>query len=138
MGEAGIIDKTKKEETPKEHNINLVIETPISKEREEELVKKNVPVVKAVPVKKNEEEVVNRLKFNDKDSVLDMGTNKSSEIEAPKTLGKLENKMEENGVTKNQDTMELEKPKLESAPEKVVEEAGIIDKTKKRRDTKRT
>ena len=94
--EAGIIDKTKKEETPKEHNINLVIETPISKEREEELVKKDVPVVKAVPVKKNEEEVVNRLKFNDKDSVLDMGTNKSSEIEAPKTLERLEKIAKEN------------------------------------------
>ena len=94
--EAGIIDKTKKEETPKEHNINLVIETPISKERKEELVKKDVPVVKAVPVKKNEEEVVNRLKFNDKDSVLDMGTNKSSEIEAPKTLERLEKIAKEN------------------------------------------
>ena len=95
--EAGIIDKTKTEEKeiPKEHNINLVIETPITKERKEELVKKEVPVVTAVPVKKDED-VVNRLKFNDKDSVLDMGTNKSTEIEAPKTLERLEKISKEN------------------------------------------
>ncbi len=95
--QAGIIDKTKKEETPKEHNINLVIETPISKERKEELEKKNVPVVTAVPsVPVKKEEVVNRLKFNDKDSVLDMGTNKSTEVEAPKTLERLEKISKEN------------------------------------------
>ena len=95
--EAGIIDKTKTEEKeiPKEHNINLVIETPITKERKEELEKKEVPVVTAVPVKKDED-VVNRLKFNDKDSVLDMGTNKSTEIEAPKTLERLEKISKEN------------------------------------------
>ena len=81
--ENAIIDKTKNEETSKQHNINLVIETPISKERKEELVKKDVPVV-------TKEEISNRLKFNDKDSVLDMGTNKSTEIEAPKTLERLE------------------------------------------------
>ena len=87
--ENAIIDKTKNEETSKQHNINLVIETPISKERKEELVKKDVPVVTGVPAVKKEE-ISNRLKFNDKDSVLDMGTNKSTEIEAPKTLERLE------------------------------------------------
>lgn len=87
--ENAIIDKTKNEETSKQHNINLVIETPISKERKEELVKKDVPVVTGVPVVKKEE-ISNRLKFNDKDTVLDMGTNKSTEIEAPKTLERLE------------------------------------------------
>ena len=59
-----------------------------------EMPKKEIPVVRAVPVKK--EEVVNRLKFNDKDSVLDMGTNKSTEVEAPKTLERLEKISKEN------------------------------------------
>jgi len=97
--QAGIIDKTKNDNTSKEHNINLVIETPTVAENKElplvkELPKRDIPVVRAVPVKK--EEVVNRLKFNDKDSVLDMGTNKSSEIEAPKTLERLEKIAKEN------------------------------------------
>jgi len=96
---AGIIDKTKNDNISKEHNINLVIETPTISENNEtslvkELPKRDIPVVRAVPVKK--EEVVNRLKFNDKDSVLDMGTNESSEIEAPKTLARLEKISKEN------------------------------------------
>ena len=98
--EAGVIDKTKTNENNKEHNINLVIETPTAVENKElpvnkEIPKKNIPVVTAVPVKKDED-IVNRLKFNDKDSVLDMGTNKSSEIEAPKTLERLEKISKEN------------------------------------------
>tara|TARA_B110000037_G_scaffold58403_1_gene71248 strand:- start:1659 stop:2888 length:1230 start_codon:yes stop_codon:yes gene_type:complete len=97
--QAGIIDKTKNDNTSKEHNINLVIETPTIAENNEsqlvkELPKKEIPVVRAVPIKKGE--VVNRLKFNDKDSVLDMVTNKSSEIEAPKTLERLEKIAKEN------------------------------------------
>jgi len=97
--QAGIIDKTKNDNISKEHNINLVIETPTIAENNKtslvrELPNRDIPVVRAVPVKK--EEVVNRLKFNDKDSVLDMGTNKSSEIEAPKTLERLEKISKEN------------------------------------------
>lgn len=95
--QAGIIDKTKNDNTSKEHNINLVIETPTVSENKglpvvKELPKKEIPIVRAV----KKEEVVNRLKFNDKDSVLDMGTNKSSEIEAPKTLERLEKISKEN------------------------------------------
>jgi len=97
--QAGIIDKTKNDNTSKEHNINLVIETPTVAENKQlpvvkELPKRDIPVVRAVPVKK--EEVVNRLKFNDKDSVLDMGTNRSTEVEAPKTLERLEKISKEN------------------------------------------
>ena len=47
------------------------------------------PTVVAKPLSPKES-VVNKLKFNDKDSVLDMGTNKSTEVEAPKTLERLE------------------------------------------------
>ena len=95
---AGIIDKTNNDKTTKEHNINLVIETPTVEKHElpivKEMPKKEIPVVRAVPIKK--EEVVNRLKFNDNDSVLDMGTNTSSEIAAPKTLERLEKIAKEN------------------------------------------
>ena len=37
-----------------------------------------------------------RLKFNDKDSVLDLGTNKSSTINAPKDIPRLEKIVKEN------------------------------------------
>ena len=48
-----------------------------------------------------------RLSFNDKDSVLDMGTNKSKEISAPKTIKRLEK------ISKDQN----EKRKIEEAEE---------------------
>jgi len=101
---AGIIDKTKNYNTIKEHNINLVIETPTVEKHElpvvKELPKKEIPVVRAVPIKK---EVVNRLKFNDNDSVLDMGTNTSSEIAAPKTLERLEKIAKENNERRKEE-----------------------------------
>jgi len=102
--QAGIIDKTKNDNTSKEHNINLVIETPTVEKHElpvvKELPKKEIPVVRAVPIKK---EVVNRLKFNDNDSVLDMGTNTSSEIAAPKTLERLEKIAKENNERRKEE-----------------------------------
>ena len=51
-------------------------------------IKIETPIEIAEPIKN--EDIVNRLKFNDKDSVLDMGTNKSSEVSAPKTIERLE------------------------------------------------
>ena len=107
--ESAIIDKSNNNEnTPKEHNINLVIETPISKERKEELIKKNVPVVTAVPMEEKKEDVVSKLKFNDKDSVLDMGTNLSKEIEAPKTVERLEKIAKENNERRKAEEAEYD------------------------------
>ena len=107
--ESAIIDKSNNNENkPKEHSINLVIETPISKERKEELIKKEVPVVTAVPFEEKKEDVVSKLKFNDKDSVLDMGTNLSKEIEAPKTVERLEKIAKENNERRKAEEAEYD------------------------------
>jgi len=130
--QAGIIDKTKNDNKSKEHNINLVIETPTIAENNEsqlvkELPKKEIPVVRAVPVKK--EEVVNRLKFNDKDSVLDMGTNKSSEIEAPKTLERLEKISKENNERRKAEEAAYDDEDDEEERLKIFDDANLeLDK----------
>ena len=130
--QAGIIDKTKNDNISKEHNINLVIETPTIAENNEkslvkELPKRDIPVVRAVPVKK--EEVVNRLKFNDKDSVLDMGTNKSSEIEAPKTLERLEKISKENNERRKAEEAAYDDEDDEEERLKIFDDANLeLDK----------
>ena len=130
--QAGIIDKTKNDNISKEHNINLVIETPTIAENNEkslvkELPKRDIPVVRAVPVKK--EEVVNRLKFNDKDSVLDMGTNKSSEIEAPKTLERLEKISKENNERRKAEEAAYDDEEDEEERLKIFDDANLeLDK----------
>ena len=77
-----IINKIEKDtlDGPKEHNIKLTIETPIEK------------------IEPKEEEVVNRLSFNDTDSVVNYDKKASPsnnpppvKFEAPKTLERLEN-----------------------------------------------
>ena len=75
-----IVKETNSSENTPEKNINLIIHTPPM------LEDKNNSETAFQP----KESIVNKLKFNDKDSVLDMGTNKSSEVEAPKTLERLE------------------------------------------------
>ena len=94
-----------------------------------QVIRENMPVEKILRAYIDEtvdEEVIEETI----EKTVDEAVKKAMEEEAAEAE-KLENKMEENGVTKNQDTMELEKPKLESAPEKVVEEqAGVIDRTK--------
>lgn len=77
-----------------EHNIKLTIQT-----EKDESIEKFKPVTDTSSLETNEEEVSTapkedtapgKLSFNDMDSVLDMGTNKSSEISAPKTVERLE------------------------------------------------
>ena len=84
---------TNNEET-KEHNIKLTIST-----EKDESIQKFTPVTDTSDLDKNKEELdtapkeettPGKLSFNDMDSVLDMGTNKSSEINAPKTVERLE------------------------------------------------
>ena len=87
-------DKPNSKDSSTEHNIKLTIAT----EKNESIEKFN-PVTDTSTVETNEEEVdtspktettPGKLTFNDMDSVLDMGTNKSSEISAPKTVERLE------------------------------------------------
>ena len=77
-----------------EHNIKLTIAT-----EKDESIEKFKPVTDTSSLEKEEEEVdttpkeettPGKLTFNDMDSVLDMGTNKSSEVNAPKTVERLE------------------------------------------------
>lgn len=98
-------------------NINLIIETPKSELNKKEDIKNTVKetvdtlvnsVSAATTVNKGTtSKPSSRLSFNDKDSVLDMGTNKSKEISAPKTIKRLEK------ISKEQN----EKRKLEEAEE---------------------
>ena len=95
--ETSSVDKVSK---PKEANINLVIDTTVLKDPEPEKI--NVSTIKE-DVKKEIESfqpnMINKtdnssspgkLKFNDTDSVLDLGTNKSTNVNAPKTVERLE------------------------------------------------
>ena len=77
-----------------EHNIKLTIAT-----EKDESIEKFKPVTDTSTLEKNEEELdtspkiettPGKLTFNDMDSVLDMGTNKSSEVNAPKNVERLE------------------------------------------------
>ena len=77
-----------------EHNIKLTIAT-----EKDESIEKFEPVTDTSNLETNKEELdtspkeevtPGKLTFNDMDSVLDMGTNKSSEINAPKTVERLE------------------------------------------------
>ena len=84
-----IVKETNSSENTSEKNINLIIQTPTMQEETNNSVAVAQPKEITKPTSPKES-VVNKLKFNDKDSVLDMGTNKSSEVEAPKTLERLE------------------------------------------------
>lgn len=116
-------DKSEKQDTKynnnekQAQNINLIIETPKSELNKKEDVKNTVnetvnTLVNSVSAaasvnKETTSETSSRLSFNDRDSVLDMGTNKSKEISAPKTIKRLEK------ISKEQN----EKRKLEEAEE---------------------
>jgi hypothetical protein len=54
--------------------------------KDEEEIPAVVPAIQNI----DEEKVITRLSFNDMDSVLDMGSNSVSKIEAPKSLERLE------------------------------------------------
>lgn len=89
-------------EKPKEANINLVIDTsalkepvvePINNASIKEDVKKEIESFQ--PKLLTDKSVVStersgKLSFNDTDSVLDLGTNESSSVSAPKTVERLE------------------------------------------------
>ena len=85
---------------PKEANINLVIDTSVLKDPESEKintstikedVKKEIQSFQPNIVNKNTDtESTGKLTFNNTDSVLDLGTNKSSDVSAPKTVERLE------------------------------------------------
>lgn len=128
-------------------NINLIIETPKSELSQKEDVKNTVKetvdtlvnsvsatattstvgnVSETFSVNKETKPESSRLSFNDKDSVLDMGTNKSKEISAPKTIKRLEK------ISKEQN----EKRKLEEAEEDDDDEKlQIMDNTSITLDT---
>ena len=102
--------ENEKSATPQ--NINLIIETTPSEESEtKEAVKETITNM----VNKVADSSDQKLKFNDKDSVLDLGTNQSSEIDAPKTIERLEK------ISKEQN----EKRKLEEAEEDDYEDEKI-------------
>ena len=117
-------------------NINLIIETPKSELNKKEDVKNTVKetvdtLVNSVSAattvnKETTSEPSSRLSFNDRDSVLDMETNKSKEISAPKTIKRLEK------ISKEQN----EKRKLEEAEEDDDDEKlQIMDNTSIKLDT---
>lgn len=102
----------------KKQNINLIINTPKTNETEtasalvtalNSSVNKpdTIPVAPVKSTASTTPTTPTRLSFNDNDSVLDMGTNKSTEISAPKTVERLEK------ISKEQN----EKRKLEEAEE---------------------
>ena len=105
-----IASNTKEETT--EHNIKLTIAT-----EKDESIEKFKPVTDTSNLEKNEEEVdtspkvetsPGKLTFNDMDSVLDMGTNKSSEVNAPKTVERLEKISEEQNQKRKEEEAEYD------------------------------
>ena len=114
--EKPVLEKKPDTETETKQNINLIIETPVTKQEEvkeslehkpllalkdkedkEETnsVKKDIPKRIVTPHSEKEQsseisDALGRLKFNDTDSVLNMDTNKETKVDAPKTLERLE------------------------------------------------
>tara|TARA_Y100000591_G_C21854260_1_gene713942 strand:+ start:7354 stop:8580 length:1227 start_codon:yes stop_codon:yes gene_type:complete len=101
------IKETAKETIPQ--NINLIIETPKQEATKEvkETIDTLVNTVSTIATTEENKKDTSKISFNDNDSVLDMGTNKSSEVSAPKTVERLEK------ISKEQN----EKRKLEEAEE---------------------
>ena len=113
-------------------NINLIIETPKPEDTVKNTVESMVNATVASSLPNNEKETMKnppptptRITFNNNDSVLDMGTNKSKEISAPKTIERLEQ------ISKEQN----EKRKLEEAEEDDDEKIQIMDDTTIKLDT---
>ena len=113
------VDTNKKEKT---NNINLIIETPVvEKEKTTEKTKETIKEeskkeeskqllqtkTQVDDEKVTESSVKATLSFNDTDNVLDLGTNESKEVNAPKNIERLEK------ISKEQN----EKRKLEEAEE---------------------
>ena len=105
-------DKPDDTQSSTEHNIKLTIAT-----EKDESIEKFKPVTDTSTLETNEEEVdttpkietnPGKLTFNDMDSVLDMGTNKSSEINAPKTVERLEKISAEQNQKRKEEEEEYE------------------------------
>jgi len=104
-------------------NINLIIETPKS---ENDQVKDVVnTLVLSTSAIDTSIKTPARLSFNDKDSILDMGTNKSTEVIVPKTIERLEK------ISKEQN----DKRKLEEAEEDGEDRLKIMDDISIKLDT---
>ena len=103
-------------------NINLIIETPKSEnDQVKDVVNTLVLSTSAIDTSKTPD----RLSFNDKDSILDMGTNKSTEVIVPKTIERLEK------ISKEQN----DKRKLEEAEEDEEDRLKIMDDISIKLDT---
>ena len=107
LEKAKIVEEALKDESPvkesvdnksKEHNINLIIETPVDDNKNESKTPPSTPVNATTPVEQiKHNDVVNKLKFNDTDSVVSYdkkaavnNTPAPEKVEAPKTLERLE------------------------------------------------
>ena len=125
-----IVKETNFSENTSEKNINLIIQTPTI--QEETNNSETVPQPKEITKPNSpKESVVNKLKFNDKDSVLDMGTNKSSEVEAPKTLERLEKISKEANEKRKAEEAEYDdyEDDLEDSPIKIFSDTSLeLDK----------
>ena len=109
-------------EKKQEQNINLIIETRKSEnDQVKDVVNSLVLSTSAIDTSKTPA----RLSFNDKDSILDMGTNKSTEVIVPKTIERLEK------ISKEQN----DKRKLEEAEEDEEDRLKIMDDISIKLDT---
>ena len=100
---------TKKLEDNKKFSMKMNIPKPSPKL--EKTLDKVLDKVEPMANKEKEKEKENsppRLTFNDNDSVLDMGTNKSSLIEAPKTIERLEKISAENDAKRKAEEAEFD------------------------------
>lgn len=98
---------TKKLEDNK--NFSMKMNIPKPSDKPEKKLDKVEPAINQE--KEKEKEKVNtlpRLSFNDNDSVLDMGTNKSSLIEAPKTIERLDKIAKENDAKRKAEEAEFD------------------------------
>ena len=112
------------QEKKQAQNINLIIETSNSDEVKD-VVNTLVQTTSAVLNTEPTNSISRKLSFNDKDSVLDMGTNKSTEIIAPKTIERLEKISQEQN----------EKRKLEEEEEDEEDRIKIMDDISIKLDT---
>ena len=117
------IEENIEPEKKQAQNINLIIETPKSENDQVKDVVNTLVLSTSnidTPIK-----TPGRLSFNDKDSILDMGTNKSTEVIVPKTIERLEK------ISKEQN----DKRKLEEAEEDDEDRLQIMDDISIKLDT---
>ena len=117
------IEENLEPEKKQAQNINLIIETPKSENDQVKDVVNTLVLSTSnidTPIK-----TPARLSFNDKDSILDLGTNKSTDVIVPKTIERLEK------ISKEQN----DKRKLEEAEEDDEDRLQIMDDISIKLDT---